>query len=281
MSEENYKTYYEMKATYDNDKNDKKTTLKKRTKHKYPNGELYVNNWKQTDIITIDKIKNMKGICLSCNKPDMKFIDKNGKIGAYCDHENSCGYNFEIEIPESVQYYDITESLNENIEELKSKIVRWKLNLLYNLDDEDVVLNEFQKLKGELDWNTKILKKIKKEHLKKDVLTIEENGEKIPISRKKLIEKYTKNINLQKENYKNILQNYIKNDLKDNSIKDAMILHETIMNDIKKKRDITYELGNIEIITNKNEKGEIENFTLYKKIKNYKNLEHDITESKD
>lgn len=281
MSEENYKTYYEMKATYDNDKNDKKTTLKKRTKHKYPNGELYVNNWKQTDIITIDKIKNMKGICISCNKPDMKFIDKNGKIGAYCDHGNSCGYNFEIEIPESMQYYDLTESLNKNIEELKSKIVRWKLNLLYNLDDEDVVLNEFQKLKGELDWNTKLLKKIKKEHLKKDVLTIEENGENIPISRKKLIEKYTKNINLQKENYKNILQNYIKNDLKDNSIKDAMILHQTIMKDINKKRDITFELGNIEIITNKNEKGEIENFTLYKKIKNYKNLEHDVTERED
>lgn len=281
MSEENYKTYYEMKATYDNDKNDKKTTLKKRTKHKYPNGELYVNNWKQTDIITIDKIKNMKGICISCNKPDMKFIDKNGKIGAYCDHENSCGYNFEIEIPESAQYYDLTESLNKNIEELKSNIVTWKLNLLYNLDDEDVVLNEFQKLKGELDWNTKLLKKIKKEHLKKDVLTIEENGENIPISRKKLIEKYTKNINLQKENYKNILQNYIKNDLKDNSIKDAMILHQTIMKDINKKRDITFELGNIEIITNKNQKGEIENFTLYKKIKNYKNLEHELTEIED
>ena len=31
------------------------------------------------------KIKNMKGICISCNKPDMKFIDKNGKIGAYCE----------------------------------------------------------------------------------------------------------------------------------------------------------------------------------------------------
>ena len=42
----------------------------------------------------------------------------------------------------------------------------------------------------------------------------------------------------------------------DQTIKDVMIIHKNIMNDIDEKRKIEYELGNIEMIHVKNDKDE-------------------------
>lgn len=160
MSEDKYKDFYEMKALHDEYTNEKKKDIKKQSKHKYPNGEEYMNNWNQQDIIIINKIRNLKGICYQCKKPGMKFIDSNKTIIAKCDAEDNCGYEFKIDIPEAVQYDDISYSLKFDIEELKEKIIIWKLNLLFKLDDEDVVLKEFQTLKRELDVKTRFLKKL-------------------------------------------------------------------------------------------------------------------------
>ena len=78
----------------------------------------------------------------------------------------------------------------------------------------------------------------------------------MPISRKNLLKKFDKKIIIQKENYKNILKTHINNDIieNDQTIKDAMIIHQNIMNDINEKRKIEYELGNIEMIHIKNDK---------------------------
>ena len=69
MSEDQYKDFYQMKATHEDYINEKKKDIKKQNKHKYPNGEKYINNWKQQDIMIINKIKNLKGICYQCKKP--------------------------------------------------------------------------------------------------------------------------------------------------------------------------------------------------------------------
>lgn len=282
MSEDQYKDFYQMKGLHDQSINQKKQDIKKQNRHKYPNGEKYINNWNQQDIMIINKIRNLKGICYQCKKPGMKFIDLNKTIIAKCDAEDNCGYEFKIDIPEAVQYDDISYSLKFDIEKLKEKIIKWKLNLLFKLDDEDVVLKEFQALKRELDIKTKFLKKINSIHLKLDKLTIEEEGEQVPISRKNLLKKLDKKIIIQKENYKNILKNHINNRVTENdqTIKDAMILHQNIMNDINEKRKIEYELGNMEMIHIKNEKDEIIEFKMNKIHKNYASLEH-IIEKKD
>ena len=240
MSEDKYKDFYEMKALHDEYTNQKKKDIKKQSRHKYPNGEEYMNNWNQQDIMIINKIRNLKGICYQCKKPGMKFIDFNKTIIAKCDAEDNCGYEFKIDIPEAVQYDDISYSLKFDIEELKEKIIIWKLNLLFKLDDEDVVLKEFQSLKRELDVKTRFLKKIESTHLKLDKLTIEEEGQQVPISRKNLLKKLDKKIIIQKENYKKILKNHINNKITedDMTIKDVMELHKTIMDDINEKEKL-------------------------------------------
>lgn len=283
MSEDKYKDFYEMKALHDEYTNEKKKDIKKQSKHKYPNGEEYMNNWNQQDIMIINKIRNLKGICYQCKKPGMKFIDSNKTIIAKCDAEDNCGYEFKIDIPEAVQYDDISYSLKFDIEELKEKIIIWKLNLLFKLDDEDVVLKEFQTLKRELDVKIRFLKKIESMHLKLDKLTIEEEGEQVPISRKNLLKKLDKKIIIQKENYKKILKNHINNKITqdDMIIKDVMELHKTIMDDINEKRKIEYELGDINMIPLKNEKGEIIEFKMNKIEKNYASLEHIIEKIED
>ena len=282
MSEDQYKDFYKMKALHDQSINQKKKDIKKQSRHKYPTGEKYINDWEQKDIMIINKIRNLKGICYQCKKPGMKFIDLNKTIIAKCDAQDNCGYEFKIDIPEAFQYDDISYSLNLDIEHLKEKIIKWKLNLLFKLDDEDVVLKEFQTLKQELDVKTRFLKKIQSIHLKLDKLTIEEEGEQVPISRKNLLKKLDKKIIIQKENYKNILKNHINNNVTENdqTVKDAMILHQNIMNDINEKRKIEYELGNIEIIQILNDKDEIIEFKMNKIHKNYTSLEH-IIEKKD
>ena len=156
------------------------------------------------------------------------------------------------------------------------------MNLLFKLDEEDVVLKEFQALKRELDVKIRFLKKINSIHLKLDKLKIEEEGEEVPISRKNLFKKLDKKIITQKENYKNILKNHMNNDIieNDQTIKDVMIIHQNIMNDIDEKRKIEYELGNIEMIHVKNDKDEIIEFKMNKIHKNYSSLEH-IIEKKE
>lgn len=283
MSEDQYKDFYQMKATHEQYINGKKKDIKKQNKHKYPNGEKYINNWNQQDIMIINKIKNLKGICYQCKKPGMKFIDSNRTIIAKCDAKDNCGYEFKIDIHEALQYDDISYSLKVDIEEIKEKIIRWKLNLLFKLDEEDVVLKEFQALKRELDVKTKFLKKINSIHLKLDKLKIEEEGQEVPISRKNLLKKLDKKIIIQKENYKNILKNHMNNDITENdqTIKDAMIIHQNIMNDIDERRKIEYELGNIEMAHIKNDKDEIIEFKMNKIHKNYSNLEHIIEKKED
>ena len=278
MSEEEYKNYYEMKGTFTSYIQEKKDSLMKKSNHKYPNGDKYITNWKLNDIVTIDKLKNVKGICIQCKKPNIKYIDKNEKLQAICDN---CGFNLTVNLPDVEQYHSLVEKLTTQIEDIKNDIVRWKLNLLFKLDDEDVVLKEFQQLKSDLEYNTKLLKTIKKQHLKKDALTIEEQGENLPITRKNLIKKYEKNIISQKEEYKDILKKIIKNNSNDNSMQDAMILHQQIMKDIQKKREMEFELGNIEMIPILDDKGEIEKFVMHKKEKNYENLEHGIDEKEN
>lgn len=120
-------------------------------------------------------------------------------------------------------------------------------------------------------------------HLKLDKLTIEEEGEQVPISRKNLLKKLDKKIIIQKENYKNILKNHINNKITqdDMIIKDVMELHKTIMDDINEKRKIEYELGDINMIPLKNEKGEIIEFKMNKIEKNYASLEHIIEKIED
>ena len=278
MNDEDYKNYYEIKSTYDNYKKDKITDLKKLSKHKYPNGEKYVNNWKQSDITTINKIRNIKGLCINCKKFGMIFKDQNGELLAKCGNVDDCGYNFKIEIPEYMQHEEIIEIFTKDIEEIKEKIIIWKLNLLYKLDDEDVVLREFQNLKSELEYKSMLIKKFKKAQMKKNVLNIEENGENLPISRKNLLKKLEKKIIEKKEEYKNILKEYLKNDLNDNSIQDAMELHKGIMKDIEEYRKIKYELGDIEMIPILDDKGNIKVFEMYETEINYENQQHILKE---
>lgn len=274
--EDKYKNYYEMKEIHKNYIDEKKNDLKKKSKHIYPNGEKYVNNWKQKDIVTIEKLRNLKGLCLNCKKPGMIFMDSNRELIAKCGNQDDCGYNLKIEINEFKQIDELIETLTKDNELIKEKIIIWKLNLLYKLDVEDVVLREFDILKTKLQYNTKLLKVIKDIKMKKDQLMIEEAGENIPISRKNLLNKLSTKIIKKKEDYKNIIKNYINNNLNDNSIQEAMILHKEIMEDIKKHRDIKYELGNKEVIQILHEKGHVLEYQLYEKEKNYENLEYEF-----
>ena len=53
----------------------------------------------------------------------MKFIDSNRTIIAKCDAQDNCGYEFKIDIPDAVQYDDISYSLKRDIEEIKEKLL--------------------------------------------------------------------------------------------------------------------------------------------------------------
>ena len=68
---------------------------------------------------------------------------------ASCNCVKKCELKLKIKKGGYISQQDFSKANENHLEELKSSIVKNKLNLLYNLEKEDVVLGEFDSLKME------------------------------------------------------------------------------------------------------------------------------------
>ena len=110
----------------------------------------------------------------------MNFQTYKNQLKVSCpNEENPCDLLININLNVVENYYSYYNKLIKKMEDIKEKIIRKKLDLLYNLEEDDVVLQEYETIKSEfLDVKAE-LKKIQEsfdEKLKFDYQN-DENGE--------------------------------------------------------------------------------------------------------
>lgn len=97
--------------------------------------------------------------CINCNNgPGGTIFSHVGigqtrKIIAMCGCEEKCNLNIEIYMGETTYLPDYIEYYKESVEELKRELTEYKLDLLFNLRDEEEVLAEFRTIKDQLTEN--------------------------------------------------------------------------------------------------------------------------------
>ena len=97
--------------------------------------------------------------CINCNKgPGGTIFSQVGigetrRITAICGCEDKCNLNIEIYMGETIYIPENLDYHKQNVEELKRELTEYKLDLLFNLRDEEEVLAEFRTIKEQLTEN--------------------------------------------------------------------------------------------------------------------------------
>ena len=143
--EEKLLEYYQLKEEYDQKLRDAHTlwnnskpplSLEKK-KEKY---QLFMKNRK----------------CINCrNGPGGTIFsqvgtDQTRKITAICGCAEKCNLNIEIYMGQSAYLPEYIDYYKDEVQQLKKELTEYKLDLLFNLRDEEVVLNEFRTIKEQL-----------------------------------------------------------------------------------------------------------------------------------
>ncbi len=93
-----------------------------------------------------------KRLSVCCNQKGGTIFTQDGNILiAMCNAENKCDLNIMIQKGKVRYINNIDKDIIYNIKKTKQKIISSKLSLLFDLQQEDVVLKEFDDLKDDLD----------------------------------------------------------------------------------------------------------------------------------
>lgn len=135
--------------------------------------------WKSSEK-TKNRIKNIKNRmkCLFCQQEGgMMFTDNTDKYEMKCLGQNPCCHLI-IKKGIVVKYNTIKKKYLNDFNEIKEKIIKCKLKILYNLEDEDIILQQFENLKSLLEDTQLQMKQVEKIHIqKKSIVLIYEGNE--------------------------------------------------------------------------------------------------------
>ena len=222
--------FYEYKSTYEEKYNNIKTK----------------KDYKLLDIKGKKaKLLNYKKKCINCgNVGGTFFSTKNHILECYCNAEDTskkCKFHIKIQLGRINNVNDYKQIIKENIEEIKSDIMKLKLDLLFNLEKEAVVLREFEIHKEELEEQEKYLTIFNNIIEKNYMFEKDTEEEKVKDSRKKLIKSL--NIRIKNDiNYYNKLLKQYKTEENENILKDAITTYiESILPLMEQKHEIQYQ----------------------------------------
>ena len=242
--------YYTLKKKYENKYNIYQGCNKMATKD---------NNSKKNTVEDKDKK------CIKCNKKGgtefSRQVEKSSNgytevsLIAKCNSSTPCDLNINIKLANYKLYGDLVKSIRSQVETIKTDIIKLKLDLLFQLKDEDYVVTRFQKLKTKLQNLNKKLDKLKSTYKEKnDTFIIKKQNEDTKeeydekISRKQSIDITSKEIENTLSQYAKIVKEYTTTKNKAFLIDAYEKYHKKVVDLFKKKRSIQYQEGNIEII---------------------------------
>ncbi len=247
--------FYDLKARYEEKKLNEKARIKKN---------------KETIHEKVSEYRKFKNKCIKCGKNGkMVFQTYKNQLKVSCpNEEDPCELLININSNIVENYYIYYSKIKKEMEDIKEKIIRKKLDLLYNLEEDDVVLQEFERIKGEFLETKKKMKEVQDtfdDRLKFDYQN-DETGE----SEKKYIhdeiEKLSKEVN-------NNISEFNEKIKKEGLSGDIMSFYITdILEKQNQIRQLKYYNG-FKIIESKNIPNKEIQFFVYSKEISYKNQE--------
>ncbi len=164
---EEIKKYYKLKKLYEKRINDKKKNIMR-------NESLTEKEKKQ-------KFMQLVPTCVNCKKPGgttFKIIPEDEKSGPYlvalCNASKPCKLNIKIDRGRWYNIRTSEEKTSDKVKNLQTEIIGTKLNLLFNLVDEETAMKNFDEIKSNLKfWNNSLVK------LKEKYIYITKNPETI------------------------------------------------------------------------------------------------------
>jgi hypothetical protein len=98
--------------------------------------------------------------CINCEKRGGSIFSVSGNnLAVKCGNlSEPCNLNITIEKPQHYYIPEIIKETKNSIQEIKQLITIYKLDLLFEMEHEDVIITEFKSLKDDLDTQTQILK---------------------------------------------------------------------------------------------------------------------------
>jgi len=204
--------YYVYKKKYD----EKILNIKKTI------GKLKLN---KEDKINLYLKKKSAMTCLKCKKVGgMIFEDNNRVLKATCGSAQPCDLNIEIHKNRSVYLPDKLDELINLANKHKKNIVKIKLNMLFELEDEDVSIKNFNDIKVELTTLMEDIKNIKLYMSDINKIPINELEQNTKITK----EQYKKNTLTELTKYAN-QYNSMMNKYDEKSMEDKMVILEEAM----------------------------------------------------
>ena len=224
--------YYKLKYKYEKKKSDfKKNFLKKNPQASVIDKKKALEDFKR------------KRKCINCNQTGGTIFTKEGEnLVAYCNCVKPCNLSIILKPPSIIGITDNLENLKHDINQRKRIITEYKLDLLFELDNEEVILNEFQTNKDELETLLNYhndLSEIDDNLNKKVSISIEGSEEKITRNKKDyLVDKQRELNNLVNDYKKNIIEYQKTGEI--SILNDALLIYKDVIlplqNDIREKK---------------------------------------------
>lgn len=238
--------YYNKKGLYDKKLND----LKKSKKFK----DLSLEQKKESLAIFYKKRR-----CIYCNKIGGTLFSKVDKhLLAKCGNINqSCNLNIDIKTASTTNVIKTIEEATTSINILKKNITGLKLDLLFELDNEEVILNEFQNQKNELENILSFIIEFKEYFDKENnkiAIKSEETGENVYFPKKTQIIEKQKQINQIISTFKKNIKMY-KQTREKSILKDTLQIYKNVIIPLQNNiRNMKYQEIFIEKTKNSNGK---------------------------
>jgi hypothetical protein len=235
-------------------KQDKKiTTIKKNYNKKFPSASIQ----DKKDNLR-EKKKQMK--CSNCGKTGgLIFTD----TSVICGATNPCNLTIKLEKPTIIDIPNKLKYLRREIKLQKRIITEYKLDLLFDLDDEEVILNEFQTNKENLEKLLDYASEITQVYDKKNKMVEVYNTDTIDnkdkeeekqgfISRKEALDNNQKSFNQLVSNFKKNIKQYQKSGEK-SLLKDTLKIYKNVIVPLQLKiRQLKYQVVYIDKISQSN-----------------------------
>ena len=213
--------YYEMKKNYEIKYINYKNTIMKSDLAK---------NKKKT------KIKRYKQQCINCKrKVGTIFSNKNKQFSIRCgDIVKPCELEYVVEKGSSGYIPDLIISFYDKLEILKTDIIKIKLSLLFSLETEENITEEFTKLREEYKQSLNILDNLEHYIFEDENVSYQYMGKDIKTHRSEAIKHYKKVLGNMINDYKIMLNSgdddYVLNDAIDKYKTEIMPLKREIQN---------------------------------------------------
>jgi len=220
---------------------DKYYKMKKNYEKKYIN---YKNTIIKSDLAKNQKkakIKRYKQQCINCKKKDGTiFSNKNKQLSVRCgDIINPCGLEYIVMQGSSGYIPDLIISFYEKLEIIKTDIIKIKLSLLFSLETEENIAEEFKKLKEQYKQSLNILDNLEHYIFEDEKVSYKYMGEDKKTHRSDAIKHYNKVLGNLINDYKIIMTSLDSEDV----LNDAIDKYKTEI--IPLKREIQNKLFDI------------------------------------